>query len=81
MISLLPVAISFLKDMLPAGVGQVAGLEPLLFGLIIVLVIVFEPAGLYGRWMKIRFFFETFPYYRKSSFVRQKTYLKTERMR
>ena len=37
--------------------------------------------GIYGRWMKIRFFFETFPYYRKSSFVRQKSYLKTERMR
>lgn len=80
-ISILPVAISFLKDVLPPSVGQTAGLEPMLFGLIIVLVIVFEPLGLYGRWMKIRFFFETFPYYRKSSFVRQKTYLKTERMR
>lgn len=80
-ISILPVALSFLKDVLPASVGQTAGLEPLLFGLIIVLVIVFEPLGIYGRWMKLRFFFETFPYYRKSSFVRQKTYLKTERMR
>ena len=80
-ISLLPVALSFLKDVLPASIGQTAGLEPLLFGLLIVLVIVFEPLGLYGRWMKIRFFFETFPYYRKSSFVRQKSYLKTERLR
>ncbi len=80
-ISLLPVGISFLKGVLPPAIGQTAGLEPLLFGLIIVLVIVFEPGGLYGRWMKIRFFFETFPYYRKSSFVRQKSYLKTERMR
>lgn len=80
-VSLLPVALSFLKDVLPAGIGQQAGLEPLLFGLIIVLFIVFEPQGIYGRWMKIRFFFETFPYYRKSSFVRQKSYLKTERMR
>jgi len=80
-ISLLPVLLSFLKDVLPPSIGQTAGVEPLLFGLIIVLVIVFEPQGLYGRWMKLRFFFETFPYYRKSSFVRQKTYLKTERMR
>ena len=80
-VSLLPVALSFLKDVLPAGIGQQAGLEPLLFGLIIVLFIVFEPQGIYGRWMKLRFFFETFPYYRKSSFVRQKSYLKTERMR
>jgi branched-chain amino acid transport system permease protein len=81
LISLLPVSISFLKDVLPPVIGQQAGLEPLLFGLIIVMFIVFEPQGIYGRWMKIRFFFETFPYYRKSSFVRQKSYLKTERLR
>ncbi|MDX1506664.1 MAG: branched-chain amino acid ABC transporter permease [Woeseiaceae bacterium] len=80
-ISLLPVALSFLKDVLPPSIGQQAGLEPLLFGLIIILFIVFEPQGIYGRWMKLRYFFETFPYYRKSSFVRQKSYLKTERMR
>jgi branched-chain amino acid transport system permease protein len=81
LVSLLPISISFLKDVLPPVIGQQAGLEPLLFGLIIVLFIVFEPQGIYGRWMKLRFFFETFPYYRKSSFVRQKSYLKTERMR
>jgi branched-chain amino acid transport system permease protein len=80
-ISLLPVALSFLKDALPPAFGQQAGLEPGLFGLIIVLFIVFEPLGINGRWQKLRFFFETFPYYRKSSFVRQKSYLKTERMR
>ena len=80
-ISLLPVLLSYLKDVLPPEIGQQAGLEPLLFGLIIVLFILFEPAGIYGRWMKLRFFFETFPYYRKASFVRQKSYLKTERMR
>jgi branched-chain amino acid transport system permease protein len=80
-ISLLPVFISQLKAVLPPAIGQTAGLEPLLFGLIIVLVIVFEPEGINGRWRKIRYFFETFPYYRRSSFVRQKAYLKTERMR
>jgi len=81
LISLLPVAITFLKDVLPPSIGQQAGLEPLLFGLIIVVFIVFEPDGINGRWLKIRYFFETFPYYRKASFVRQKSYLKTERMR
>ncbi len=80
-VSVLPVALSFLKDVLPPSIGQQAGLEPLLFGLIIVLFIVFEPQGIDGRWQKLKFFFETFPYYRKSSFVRQKSYLKTERLR
>ncbi|MDH3547284.1 MAG: branched-chain amino acid ABC transporter permease, partial [Gammaproteobacteria bacterium] len=32
-ISILPVALSFLKDVLPPSIGQTAGLEPLLFGL------------------------------------------------
>jgi branched-chain amino acid transport system permease protein len=80
-VSVLPIALSFLKDALPPWVGQQAGLEPLLFGLIIVLFIVFEPEGIHGRWMKLRHYFETFPYYRKASFERQKSYLKTERMR
>lgn len=80
-ISLLPTALAFLRPVLPESIGQQAGLEPMLFGLIIVLFIVFEPEGINGRWQKIKFFFESFPYYRRSSFVRQKVYLKTERMR
>ena len=80
-VTLLPVAISFLRDTLPGVIGQQAGLEPMLFGLIIVIFIVFEPQGINGRWKKFLHFFETFPYYRKASFVRQKSYLKTERMR
>jgi len=80
-VSLLPIFLSFLKDVLPPSIGEQAGLEPLLFGTIIVLFIVFEPQGIYGRWLKLRFFLETFPYYRKASFVRQKSYLKTDRMR
>lgn len=80
-VSLLPVAISFLRDVLPEAMGQQAGLEPMLFGLIIVLFVIFEPDGINGRWKKLLHFCETFPYYRKSSFVRQKRYLKTERMR
>ena len=58
-----------------------AGLEPMLFGLIIVIFVIFEPDGINGRWKKLLHFFETYPYYRKASFVRQKSYLKTERMR
>jgi branched-chain amino acid transport system permease protein len=80
-VSLLPVLLSLLRDVLPGAISQQAGLEPMLFGLIIVLFVVFEPEGINGRWRKLLHFFETFPYYRKSSFVRQKSYLKTERMR
>ena len=80
-VSLLPVILSILRDILPGAISQQAGLEPMVFGLIIVIFVVFEPEGINGRWRKLLHFFETFPYYRKASFVRQKSYLKTERMR
>ncbi len=57
------------------------GLEPGIFGLILVLVILFEPLGIYGRWLKLRIFFSTFPLYKRATFKRQKTYMRSERLR
>ena len=57
------------------------GLEPGIFGLILVLFILFEPLGIYGRWLKIRAYFDFFPLYRRATFKRQRSYLKTERVR
>jgi branched-chain amino acid transport system permease protein len=57
------------------------GVESGIFGLILVLVILLEPLGMYGRWVKIRVFFSTFPLYKADSFKRQKSYMKTERLR
>ena len=57
------------------------GVEAGIFGLILVLTILLEPLGMYGRWVKIRVFFSTFPLYKADSFKRQKTYMKTERLR
>ena len=57
------------------------GVEAGIFGLILVLVILLEPLGMYGRWVKIRLFFSTFPMYKADSFKRQKSYMKTERLR
>jgi branched-chain amino acid transport system permease protein len=57
------------------------GLEPGLFGLILVLFILFEPLGIYGRWMKIKLYFSLFPLYKRATFKRQKSYMKSERLR
>src|SRR6266436_229418 len=57
------------------------GLEPGLFGLILVLFILFEPLGIYGRWRKIQLYFSTFPLYKRATFRRQKTYMRSERLR
>ncbi len=80
-IGLLPQAIAMMRDVLPPAVGQLPGLEPGIFGLILILFLVYEPLGIYGRWVKIRTYFELFPLYRKATFKRQKSYLRTERMR
>ena len=57
------------------------GIEAGIFGLILVLVILLEPLGMYGRWLKIKLFFSTFPMYKASTFKRQKTYMRSERLR
>ena len=80
-VSILPNLISLLQGILPQSIAQTAGLEQFLFGAIIAGFIIFEPEGLYGRWRKLRLFLETFPYYKKATFTRQKKYLKTERFR
>ena len=64
-----------------AGRAGQPGLEPTVFGLILILFIVFEPMGIYGRWLKIRAYFTLFPFYRRSMFKRQKAYMKSERLR
>ena len=76
----LPQLISLAKDYLPAGV-QASGLQAVVFGVLLVAFIIFEPLGLYGRWLKVRTWFELFPFYRKGMFRRQRTYTKSERLR
>ena len=71
---LLPQAIAIFRDKLPSMVAEQPGLESAFFGLILVLVILFEPLGIYGRWLKIKHYFSVFPLYRKSTFKRQKSY-------
>src|SRR5262247_418614 len=57
------------------------GLEPGIFGLILVLFILFEPLGIYGRWVKLRIYFSTFPLYKQATFKRQRAYMRSERLR
>ncbi len=81
LISLLPTAISRVKLILPASLAAQFGLETFVFGLVLALFVLFEPAGLNGRWVKLRTLLQTFPLYRRATFVRGKTYAKSERYR
>jgi branched-chain amino acid transport system permease protein len=79
-IIVLPQLISIAKDYLPSGVAS-SGLQAVVFGLMLIVFIIFEPLGLYGRWLKVRTWFELFPFYRRGMFRRQKSYMKSERLR
>ena len=76
----LPELIGAMKDVMPPGLAQQPGLKPLVFGTIMILVVIYEPMGLYGRWLKIRTYFSLFPLYRRGMFQRQKAYTKSERV-
>jgi branched-chain amino acid transport system permease protein len=80
-VRLLPQVIAIMRDDLPFGIGRLPGLEPSLFGLVLVLVILFQPAGLNGLWLKAKAWFQAFPFQRQTGFRRQKSYARSERLR
>lgn len=80
-VTFLPNIILMLHGVLPKSASFQVGFEPLFFGLIIAGFVIFEPDVLYGRWRKLRLFLETYPYYKRATFTRQKRYLKTERFK
>jgi branched-chain amino acid transport system permease protein len=64
-----------------AAFASANGLKGAIYGVIIMLFVLFEPLGLYGRWLKIKLFFQLFPLYKRATFKRQKIYVKSERNR
>jgi branched-chain amino acid transport system permease protein len=77
----MPQLISIGKDLLPPAIGQAAGLQALVYGVVLVAFVLFEPMGLYGRWLKVRTWFQLFPFYRKGMFKRQKSFTKSDRLK
>ena len=75
---MLPQAVAVMKEYMPSAVAGQTGIDAGIFGLVIVLFMLYEPLGIYGRWLKIKLYFSTFPMYRKATFKRQKTYAKSD---
>ena len=77
----MPQLIALGKDWLPPAIGQAPGLQALVYGLVLIGFVLFEPLGLYGRWLKVRTYLQLFPFYRKGLFKRQKAFTKSDRLR
>ncbi len=78
---LMPQFIALGKDVLPESIGQAPGLQAVVYGAVLIVFVLFEPMGLYGRWLKIRTWLQLFPFYRKGMFKRQKSFQKSERLK
>ena len=59
----------------------IPGLDTGIFAGLLIAIMLFEPQGIYGMWVKTRIWFELFPLARKNMFRRHRSYLKTERMK
>ena len=77
----MPQLISLGKDALPPAIGQAPGLQAVVYGAVLIGFVLFEPLGLYGRWLKVRTYFQLFPFYRRGLFRRQKAFTKSDRLR
>jgi branched-chain amino acid transport system permease protein len=77
----MPQLIAVGKDYLPESVGQSPGLQALVYGVVLVAFVMFEPMGLYGRWLKMRTYLQMFPFYRAGMFKRQKAFQKSDRLK
>jgi len=77
----MPQVIALGKDYLPAAIGQAPGLQAVVYGAVLIAFVLFEPLGLYGRWLKIRTWLQLFPFYRQGMFKRQKSFQKSDRLK
>ncbi len=77
----MPQLIGMSKDWLPATIGEAPGLQALVYGLVLIGFVMFEPLGIYGRWIKVRTWLQLFPFYRRGLFKRQKSFTKSDRLR
>ena len=77
----MPQLIALVKDYLPAAIGQAPGLQAVVYGAVLIAFVLFEPLGLYGRWLKVRTWFQMFPFYRQGMFKRQKSFQKSDRLK
>ena len=77
----MPQLIAMSKDYLPEVIGQAPGLQAVVYGVVLIGFVLFEPMGLYGRWLKVRTYLQLFPFYRQGLFKRQKSFQKSDRLR
>lgn len=60
-ITILPEIITFMKDYLPAAKKIASSLQAAVYGIVLMLFVIYRPTGFYGLWIKIKIWWRTFP--------------------
>jgi len=60
-ITVLPEIIAFMKDYLPEAVKIASSLQAAVYGIVLMLFVIYRPTGFYGLWIKIKIWWRTFP--------------------
>jgi branched-chain amino acid transport system permease protein len=74
----LPQLVAVAKDHLPQAIAQQSGLQAAVYAVVLLAFILAEPTGIYGIWRKIKRYISMFPFYRKGSMRRAKSFAKSE---
>ena len=84
-IGAMPQAINLARDAISATFGTsavaVPGIESGVFGLLLIGIIILEPGGIHGRLERWRAGWAQFPLTPQATHRRQRSYLRTERVR
>jgi len=61
--------------------AAIASMCLVVYGAVLITFVLFEPMGLYGRWLKVRTWLQMFPFYQRGMFKRQKSFQKSDRLK
>lgn len=71
----------FVAQLLGTGNMTIPGIDQAVLSLLLITLIILEPSGVYGRFVKVKTWVQLFPLARSRLFRRGRSYLKTDRLR
>lgn len=80
-ISMLPEGIRIAKDYLPDYLQQEQELHMVVYALVMLGFMIFEPTGMYGRWLRIKFYMKQFPFNKKKAHMFKRREIKYSSVR
>lgn len=72
--STIPGAMKIAIGILPATLRNIQGLDTIFYALILLVFISYQPEGIYGLWIKAKFYYDHFPFYKKGTFRKERKF-------